>query len=438
MNISLQESDSELYNLIQKEKTRQQNGIELIASENFTSRAVLDCLGSILTNKYSEGLPGKRYYGGNDVIDKIENLCINRALKAYNLDPTKWGCNVQPYSGSVANLAVYLGLLKPHDRIMGLDLPSGGHLTHGFMTAKKRISGTSVYYESIPYKVDSNGIIDYDGLENLADAVRPRLIICGASAYSRDFDYERFSKIAKKHEAFLMADIAHISGFVATGEMKSPFEYCDIVTTTTHKSLRGPRAGIIFFRKEFEQQINEAVFPGLQGGPHENQIAAVATQLLEVSTLEFKEYIKQVRVNAKKLALELEDYGFKIITGGTDNHLMLVDLRNKGISGGKAEKILDYVGISVNKNTIPGDASALNPSGIRIGTPAITTRGFKEKDMVYLADVLNRVIDIGAKIQVENNPKTIKDFTQYFESYTELKIIESEIQTRMSNFPFYE
>jgi glycine hydroxymethyltransferase len=438
MNISLQESDSELYNLIQKEKTRQQNGIELIASENFTSRAVLDCLGSILTNKYSEGLPGKRYYGGNDVIDKIENLCIDRALKAYNLDPTKWGCNVQPYSGSVANLAVYLGLLKPHDRIMGLDLPSGGHLTHGFMTAKKRISGTSVYYESIPYKVDSNGIIDYDGLENLAEVVKPRLIICGASAYSRDLEYERFSKIAKKHEAFLMADIAHISGFVATGEMKSPFEYCDIVTTTTHKSLRGPRAGIIFFKREFEQQINEAVFPGLQGGPHENQIAAVATQLLEVSTLEFKEYIKQVRSNAQILALELEDYGFKIITGGTDNHLMLVDLRNKGISGGKAEKILDYVGISVNKNTIPGDASALNPSGIRIGTPAITTRGFKEKDMVYLADVLNRVIDIGAKIQVENNPKTIKDFTQYFESYTELKIIESEIQTRMANFPFYE
>ena len=438
MNISLQESDSELYNLIQKEKIRQQTGIELIASENFTSRAVLDCLGSILTNKYSEGLPGRRYYGGNDVIDKIENLCIDRALKAYNLDPTKWGCNVQPYSGSVANLAVYLGLLKPHDRIMGLDLPSGGHLTHGFMTAKKRISGTSVYYESIPYKVDSTGWIDYDGLENLAEVVKPRLIICGASAYSRDLEYERFSKIAKKHEAFLMADIAHISGFVATGEMKSPFEYCDIVTTTTHKSLRGPRAGIIFFKREFEQQINEAVFPGLQGGPHENQIAAVATQLLEVSTLEFKEYIKQVRSNAQILALELEDYGFKIITGGTDNHLMLVDLRNKGISGGKAEKILDYVGISVNKNTIPGDISALNPSGIRIGTPAITTRGFKEKDIVYLADVLNRVIVIGSKIQLEHMPKTIKDFTQYFESYTELKLIESDIKKYMSNFSFYE
>lgn len=438
MNISLHTADSELYNLIEKEKSRQQYGIELIASENFTSRAVLDCLGSILTNKYSEGLPGKRYYGGNDVIDKIENLCIERALKAYGLDPTNWGCNVQPYSGSVANLAVYLGLLKPHDRIMGLDLSSGGHLTHGFMTSKKRISSTSVYYESIPYKVNENGLIDYDGLEKLAEAVRPRLIICGASAYSRDFDYERFSKVAKKHGAYLMADIAHISGFVATQEMKSPFEYCDIVTTTTHKSLRGPRAGLIFFRREFEQQINDAVFPGLQGGPHENQIAAVATQLLEVMTPDFKEYIKQVRLNAQKLASALEEKGFKIITGGTDNHLMLVDLRNKSISGGKAEKILDYVGISVNKNTIPGDISALNPSGIRIGTSAITTRGFKDNDMIFLADIINKVIEIGSKIQLENNPKTIKDFTQYFEAYTELKIIESEIQNRMSNFPFYE
>jgi len=438
MNSGLELVDSELFDLIQEEKQRQRTGIELIASENFTSQAVLDCLGSILTNKYSEGLPGKRYYGGNEVIDKIEKLCISRALNAYGLNPEEWGCNVQPYSGSVANLAVYLGLLKPHDRIMGLDLPSGGHLTHGFMTEKKRISGTSVYYESIPYKVDSSGWIDYDGLEKLADAVKPRLIICGASAYSRDFNYLRFSNVAKKHGAYLMADIAHISGFVATGQMKSPFKYCDVVTTTTHKSLRGPRAGIIFYKKELEQQINDAVFPGLQGGPHENQIAAVATQLLEVQTPEFKTYIKQVRQNAQRLAVELEGYGFKIITGGTDNHLMLVDLRNKGISGGKAEKILDYVGISVNKNTIPGDVSALNPSGIRIGTPAITTRGFKEKDIVYLADVLNRVIDIGSKIQLENTPKTIKDFTQYFESYTELKIIESEIKNRMSDFSFYE
>lgn len=438
MNTSLKDADPEMYKLIEKEKDRQQFGIELIASENFTSRAVLDCLGSILTNKYAEGLPGKRYYGGNEVIDKIENLCIERALKAYGLNPSIWGCNVQPYSGSVANLAVYLGLLKPHDRIMGLDLPSGGHLTHGFMTAKKRVSGTSVYYESIPYKVDSNGIIDYDGLEKLAEAVKPRLIICGASAYSRDLDYERFSKIAKKHEAFLMADIAHISGFVATGEMNSPFKYCDIVTTTTHKSLRGPRAGMIFFKKEFEQLINEAVFPGLQGGPHENQIAAVATQLLEVQTQEFKEYIQQVRLNARTLAGALEGHNFKVVTGGTDNHLMLIDLREKGISGGKAEKILEYVGISVNKNTIPGDISALNPSGIRIGTPAITTRGLKESDMFYLGDIINRVIAIGTKIQTEFTPKTIKDFVQYFEQSTELGDIRLEIINWMIKFPFYE
>jgi glycine hydroxymethyltransferase len=438
MNTDLKVADPELYDLIEKEKLRQQFGIELIASENFTSRAVLDCLGSILTNKYAEGLPGKRYYGGNEVVDKIENICIDRALNAYGLDSSKWGCNVQPYSGSVANLAVYLGLLKPHDRIMGLDLPSGGHLTHGFMTAKKRISGTSVYYESVPYRVDENGLIDYDGLEKLADAVRPRLIICGASAYSRDFDYERFSKIAKKHEAYLMADIAHISGFVATQEMRSPFDYCDIVTTTTHKSLRGPRAGIIFFKRELEQQINDAVFPGLQGGPHENQIAAVATQLREVQTPEFKEYIKQVRLNAQKLAKALENLDFKIVTGGTDNHLMLVDLRNKGISGGKAEKILEYVGISVNKNTIPGDVSALNPSGIRIGTPAITTRGLKDNDMLYLAEIIDGIIQVGTKIQTEHSPKTIKEFIQYFDKYSELEYFRQSVSNWMMKFPFYD
>jgi glycine hydroxymethyltransferase len=437
MNISLQDADPELFNLIEQEKERQKCGIELIASENFTSQAVLDCLGSVLTNKYAEGLPGKRYYGGNKVIDQIEQLCIDRALKAYNLDPTKWGCNVQPYSGSVANLAVYLGLLKPHDRIMGLDLPSGGHLTHGFMTAKKRVSGTSVYYESVPYKVGLDGLIDYDGLEVIADAVKPRLIICGASAYSRDFDYERFHKIAKKHDSYLMADIAHISGFVATGEMRSPFEYCDIVTTTTHKSLRGPRAGIIFFKKELEQQINDAVFPGLQGGPHENQIAAIATQLKEVQKPEFKKYIQQVRLNAQTLAKELEERGFKIITGGTDNHLMLVDLRNKGISGGKAEKILEYVGISVNKNTIPGDLSALNPNGIRIGTPAITTRGLKEIDMIYLADIISTIINIGTIIQVNFDTKTISEFVKHFVCNDELNTIKDEIKKYMCNFKFY-
>jgi glycine hydroxymethyltransferase len=438
MNSSLITVDPELAVLIEEEKDRQRYGIELIASENFTSQAVLTCLGSILTNKYAEGLPGRRYYGGNEVVDKIENLCIQRALNAYKLDCKKWGCNVQPYSGSVANLAVYLGLLKPHDRIMGLDLPSGGHLTHGFMTAKKRVSGTSVYYESVPYRVNEQGLIDYDELEKLADVVRPRLIICGASAYSRDFDYERFSKIAKKHDAFLMADIAHISGFVATSEMRSPFDHCDVVTTTTHKSLRGPRAGIIFFRKELEQQINEAVFPGLQGGPHENQIAAIATQMREVATPEFKEYIIQVRKNCQTLAECLQSYGFTIVTGGTDNHLILVDLRNKGISGGKAEKILEYVGISVNKNTIPGDLSALNPSGIRIGTPAITTRGFKEGDIHDLAALLSRIIDVAVKIQKEKNPKNIKEFTECFNEYSELLEIRDVVRNFMEKFPFYE
>jgi glycine hydroxymethyltransferase len=438
MNTSLQEADNELFTLIEQEKRRQRLGIELIASENFTSQAVLECLGSVLTNKYAEGLPGKRYYGGNKVIDKIESLCINRALNAYGLDSGEWGCNVQPYSGSVANLAVYLGLLKPHDRIMGLDLPSGGHLTHGFMTAKKRVSGTSVFYESIPYKVGLNGLIDYDGMDNLAEAVKPRLIICGASAYSRDFDYERFRKVADKHGAYLMADIAHISGFVATGEMKSPFSFCDVVTTTTHKSLRGPRAGIIFFKKELEQQINDAVFPGLQGGPHENQIAAIATQLREIQTSEFKEYIQQVRSNARALAMALEGHNFQIITGGTDNHLFLVDLRNKGLTGGKAEKILEYIGISVNKNTIPGDVSALNPSGIRIGTPAITTRGLKEQDMAYIANIITRVITTGTHIQSENNVKSINEFVKYFAENNVLNRIKEEIEQFMSKFEFYD
>jgi glycine hydroxymethyltransferase len=386
MNTPLKDADPELFTLIEKERERQEQDIELIASENFTSQAVLDCLGSCLTNKYSEGLPGKRYYGGNQYIDQIESLCQQRALKAFGLDAAVWGVNVQPYSGSVANMAVYLGLLNPHDRIMGLDLPSGGHLTHGFMTAKRRVSGTSVFYESVPYKVGSDGLIDYDGMEVVADAVRPRLIICGASAYSRDFDYERFRKIADKHSAYLMADIAHISGFVATGLMKSPFDYCDVVTTTTHKTLRGPRAGMIFFKKGLERQINDAVFPGLQGGPHQNQIAAVATQLKEVATPEFREYMEQVRKNARALCSALEEKGFNIVTGGTDNHLFLVDLRNKGISGAEAEKRLEAAGISVNKNTIPGDKSALNPSGIRIGVPAITTKGMKEDDMRGIAE----------------------------------------------------
>lgn len=424
---SLKQKDPELFNILQNEKKRQLEGIELIASENFTSDAVLECLGSIFTNKYSEGLPGKRYYGGNEYIDELENLCISRALETFNLSTEKWGCNVQPYSGSVANLAVYLGLLNPHDKIMGLDLASGGHLTHGFFSKKKKITASSTYYESFPYKVNEYGFIDYVKLEELADIVKPKLIICGASAYSRDFDYETFRRIANKHGAYLMGDIAHISGFVATGEMNNPFDFCDIVTTTTHKTLRGPRAAMIFFKKELELKINDAVFPGLQGGPHQNQIAAIACQLKEVNTPEFKKYIQQVKKNSQHLSDFLIEKDYKIVTGGTDNHLILIDLKNKNISGSRAEKILEYAHVYVNKNTVPGDNSALNPSGIRIGTPAMTTRGLIVNDMKMIVEFINNILLIGIEIQETFQPKTLKEFVTHFKNNIELNILRENV-----------
>ena len=380
--------DPELYKLIKGEETRQSQGINLIASENFTSKGVLECLGSCLTNKYSEGYPGKRYYGGNKYIDEIEKLCIKRALELFKLSQDDWGCNVQPYSGSIANLAVYLALLNPGDTIMGLDLPSGGHLTHGFHTQKSRVTASATYYTSIPYKVNSEGFIDYNELERLAIENKPKLIICGASAYSRDFDYSRFREIAKAVGAILMADIAHINAFIACDLMNDPFKYCDIVTTTTHKALRGPRAGIIFYRKSLEKKINGAVFPGLQGGPHQNQIAAVAHQLRECMTSEFKEYAKQVLLNAKTLAKCFVELGYDVVTGGTDNHLFLIRVGD----GMKVEKMLEECEIFVNKNTVPGDESAMKPTGIRIGTCAVTTMGMKEEDMRVIANFINRVI----------------------------------------------
>ncbi|CAM9448222.1 unnamed protein product [Ectocarpus sp. 13 AM-2016] len=302
-NMSLADHDPAMFDLIEKEKTRQWSSLELIASENFTSRAVMDCLGSALTNKYAEGVPGARYYGGNQVVDQIEGLCQSRALEAYGLDPEKWGVNVQPYSGSPANFAVYTALLRPHDRIMGLDLPSGGHLTHGFYTyskkegTRKAVSATSVYFESLPYRVHPDtGLIDHDDLARLAGLFKPAMVICGGSAYPREWDYAKFRETADANGALLLCDMAHISGLVVTKEAASPFDHCDVVTTTTHKSLRGPRAGLIFYRKDergFESKINQAVFPALQGGPHEHQIAGVATQLKEAMTPEFKEYIIQ-------------------------------------------------------------------------------------------------------------------------------------------------
>lgn len=399
-NVSkLIQHDPIMHNLIKKEALRQREGLELIASENITSSSVLECLGSILTNKYSEGLPGKRYYGGNEVIDEIEGLCIERALQTFRLDKEKWGVNVQPYSGSSANFAVYTALLQPHDRIMGLDLPSGGHLTHGFFTSKTKVSATSVYFESLPYQIKEDGYIDYDKLEELANVFKPKMIICGYSAYSRDLDYVRFRKIADINKSYLLCDMAHFSGLVATEEFKNPFDYCDVVTTTTHKTLRGPRSGMIFFKKEFENSINQAVFPMLQGGPHEHQIAGVATQLKEVMTPEFKIYMKQVISNAKKLSNELIKKGYHISTGGTDNHQILVNLRNKGITGSKIEKICEKVNISINKNAVYGDKSALSPGGIRLGTPSLTTRGMKEADMTVVANLLDESIKLALDIQ---------------------------------------
>uniref|UniRef100_A0A8D1EG99 Serine hydroxymethyltransferase n=1 Tax=Sus scrofa TaxID=9823 RepID=A0A8D1EG99_PIG len=402
----LKDSDLEVYNIIKKESHRQRVGLELIASENFASRAVLEALGSCLNNKYSEGYPGQRYYGGTEFIDELELLCQRRALQVYGLDPQCWGVNVQPYSGSPANFAVYTALVEPHGRIMGLDLPDGGHLTHGFMTEKKKISATSIFFESMPYKVDPDtGYINYDRLEENARLFHPKLIIAGTSCYSRNLDYARLRRIADDNGAYLMADMAHISGLVAAGVVPSPFEHCHVVSTTTHKTLRGCRAGMIFYRKgvrsvdpktgretryNLESLINSAVFPGLQGGPHNHAIAGVAVALKQAMTPEFRVYQCQVVANCRALAKTLMGLGYKVVTGGSDNHLILVDLRSKGTDGGRAEKVLEACNIACNKNTCPGDKSALRPSGLRLGTPALTSRGLLEEDFQEVARFIHR------------------------------------------------
>ncbi|KAI4296231.1 hypothetical protein L6164_036205 [Bauhinia variegata] len=384
----------------------------------------MEALGSHLTNKYSEGMPGARYYVGNDYIDEIETLCCERALAAFSLDPKNWGVNVQPYSCTSANFAVYTGLLLPGDRIMGLDTPSGGNTSHGYYTPNgKKISGASIFFESLPYKVNPQTCyIDYDKLEERALDFRPKILICGGSSYTREWDYARFRHIADKCGAVLMCDMAQISGLIAAKECINPFDYCDIVTSTTHKSLRGPRGGIIFFRKgakprkrgillsqghesdqyDFEEKINFAVFPSLQGGPHNNHIAALAIALKQVAMPEYKAYIQQVKKNAQALAAALLRRKCRLVTGGTDNHLLLWDLRPLGLTGKYYEKVCEMCHITLNKIAIFGDNGTITPGGVRIGTPAMTSRGCLESDFETVAEFLYRAAQIASIVQREH------------------------------------
>ncbi|CAO3692148.1 unnamed protein product [Rhizopus stolonifer] len=440
LNTTLEQEDKEIYNIVENEKLRQWSGLELIASENFTSQAVIEANGTALTNKYSEGLPGARYYGGNEYIDQLEVLCQQRALAAFGLNPEQWGVNVQPYSGSTANFASLTALIKPGDRLMGLDLPSGGHLTHGYQTAKKKISASSIYFASMPYQVDINtGLIDYKRLEENAGLFRPQLLICGASAYPAEWEYDTMRKVADQHGAYLMCDMAHISGLIAGKEALSPFDYCDIVTTTTHKTLRGPRAGLIFFRRDkgdgLEGRVNQAVFPSCQGGPHNNTIAAIAVALKQAASPEFKLYAKQVRANALKLADTLAGYGYKLATGSTVNHLVLWDLKPQKLTGSKVERICDMVHITINKNSIAGDKSAVTPGGVRLGASALTSRSLKEEDFVKVAEYLHRTVQIALAVQEKCGSKLMKDFVAALEGNEEIAQLKKEVIEFARSFP---
>jgi len=425
----VKKNDPQIYGFINGELDRQQQGLEMIPSESYASRAVLEAMGSIFNNKYSEGFPKKRYYGGQKFTDKVEQMAIDRAKKLFKVDHV----NVQPYSGSPANQAVYFALCEPGDTVMGMTLQHGGHITHGL-----KINFSGRYFNSVTYGVDKNGYIDFDQVEKMLKEHRPKLIFAGATAYPREYDFKTFGLLAHKYGAYFVSDIAHIIGLIIAGVHQSPVGHADVITSTTHKTLRGPRAGIIMCngepsnplrapknptKKDLPSLIDRAIFPGLQGGPHEHTIAGIAVALKEASTPAFKKWAKQVVKNAKELAKVFVGRGFKLMTGGTDNHLILVDVTSNGLeSGAEAEDILDRIGISVNKNTIPNDPRPpFSPSGIRLGSPCATIRGMKEKEMAILANAMCDALE-GRKDKkmIASSEKTVRGLCKAFPIYPEL------------------
>ncbi|CAD2105524.1 serine hydroxymethyltransferase, putative [Plasmodium vinckei lentum] len=438
-NEPLEKFDPELHAILLDEEKRQKETINLIASENLINASVKECLGHVVSNKYSEGYPRKRYYGGNDYIDKIEELCCQRALDVFNLSSEEWGVNVQSLSGSAANVQALYALIGIKGKILGMHLCSGGHLTHGFYDEKKKVSVTSDMFESRLYKSNSEGYVDLDVVREMALSFKPNVIICGYSSYPRDLDYKKFREIADEVNAYLLADIAHISSFVACGDLNNPFLYADVVTTTTHKILRGPRSAMIFFNKKrnpgIEQKINSSVFPSFQGGPHNNKIAAVACQLKEVKTESFKKYTKQVIANSKALAKFLMNNNIDLVTNGTDNHIVLLDLRNFGITGSKLQEVCNAINISLNKNTIPSDNDCVSPNGARLGTPAMTTRGAKENDMEFIANTLLKAIKIAVSLQ-EKYGKKLVDFKKGLTNNPELDTLKNEVIQWVTQFAF--
>ena len=406
--VETERTDPEIFRLIKEEERYQVDSVRLIPSENYTSRAVMEATGSVLANKYSEGYPGKRYYEGQRVVDQIETLVQDRAKALFGVEHA----NVQPYSGSPANLAVYFALLNPGDKIMGLALPHGGHLTHGWP-----VSATGRYYTAVQYEVDpKTHLIDYDAVRAMAKAERPRIIVAGATAYPRQYDFAKFSEIAREVGAYFLADISHIAGLIVAGAHPDPAPYADAVMTTTHKTLRGPRGAMIMCKSEHAEAIDKAVFPGLQGGPHENTIAGIGVALKEAATEEFREYGRQIVVNAKALAGELKERGFDLITGGTDNHLILIDLTGKKVIGKKAAKALDRANIVGNYNTIPFDTrKPFSPSGLRIGTPSVTTRGMKEEEMRQIGRWMDEAIAaVKDEDALDRIGEEVRDFCRQF------------------------